>query len=400
MVANRGAIRGGRSFLMNIWITNAYDSNNLGDDYLLRSVLQRAAIPADLPHSLTIVSHHPESVRYLGSQSRISPGWKSPASPTAIRAAAGGRNILSLGRLSVDSRPDVVLVMAGGYTAMNSSADALLFANDHLLTLDLPRKYGMPGFMFPVSIGPLHWTIRRRLQKTYRAYHTILVRDDESAEELGHLSNTVRVPDLAVQEIAERFRLHPPVGANAGICLIARDLRESGMSYIENLQALQGILKRNFETQWRLQVPMDSLFYQRAALPFLGEPLHYETLGESVKVTVSVRLHGALMSILNGIPAIHLSYDRKGMGAYGDLGLGEWLHPADDFDPIRVAGQAEALANDPAGFWAAIDGSRPRLAEMIANQDARLADFWSTLRLDSAPSSTLRQFRAPRVTPT
>jgi hypothetical protein len=66
---------------------------------------------------------------------------------------------------------------------------------------------------------------------------------------------------------------------------------------------------------------------------------------------VSVRLHGSLESLLNGVPSYHLSYERKGFGAYADLGLNRWVANAADFDADEVA--ATILAPDAIrDFWA------------------------------------------------
>ena len=49
-------------------------------------------------------------------------------------------------------------------------------------------------------------------------------------------------------------------------------------------------------------------------------------------LVVSVRLHGALEAILSGIPAYHISYERKGFGAYQDLGVSDWVSNSGNFE--------------------------------------------------------------------
>jgi hypothetical protein len=63
-------------------------------------------------------------------------------------------------------------------------------------------------------------------------------------------------------------------------------------------------------------------------------------------------LHGALESILHGVPAYHLSYERKGFGAYDDLGVGDWVANAADFDAAAVANTLLA-PGALARFWRA-----------------------------------------------
>jgi polysaccharide pyruvyl transferase WcaK-like protein len=42
-------------------------------------------------------------------------------------------------------------------------------------------------------------------------------------------------------------------------------------------------------------------------------------------LVISVRLHGAIESLLSGVPAYHISYERKGFGAYQDMGVEDWV---------------------------------------------------------------------------
>ena len=76
---------------------------------------------------------------------------------------------------------------------------------------------------------------------------------------------------------------------------------------------------------------------------------------------ISVRLHGAIASLIAGRPAVHLAYERKGWGAYEDLGLGDYVHDARRFDPDLVADQVDRLARDPSAFWDCIAKAAPDL---------------------------------------
>ena len=67
---------------------------------------------------------------------------------------------------------------------------------------------------------------------------------------------------------------------------------------------------------------------------------------------MSVRLHGALESLLHGVTAFHLCYERKGFGAYSDLGIPGWVANAADFDASTVVEQLFAPQALPS-FWEA-----------------------------------------------
>ncbi|WP_204422258.1 hypothetical protein [Burkholderia sp. MS455] len=52
---------------------------------------------------------------------------------------------------------------------------------------------------------------------------------------------------------------------------------------------------------------------------------------------VSGRLHGALESVLQGQSAYHVSYERKGFGAYANQHLDDWVVSGAAFEPDLVA---------------------------------------------------------------
>ena len=61
------------------------------------------------------------------------------------------------------------------------------------------------------------------------------------------------------------------------------------------------------------------------------------------RVVVAVRLHAALMALRAGHWVIHLAYERKGFGAFQDLGLTEFVYNVNDFDPAKVLEQVNEL---------------------------------------------------------
>jgi polysaccharide pyruvyl transferase WcaK-like protein len=107
----------------------------------------------------------------------------------------------------------------------------------------------------------------------------------------------------------------------------------------------------------------DRTFYDDLAITPDGRLLELLAAGGTGPV-VSVRLHGALQSVLAGVPAVHLGYERKSWGAYEDLGLGEYVHDARRFDPEAVAAQVRALQADPTSFWSAVAVRQPDLVAM------------------------------------
>jgi len=64
------------------------------------------------------------------------------------------------------------------------------------------------------------------------------------------------------------------------------------------------------------------------------------------RVVIAVRLHAALMALRAGHLVIHLAYERKGFGAFSDLGLSEYVHNVSMFEPNRVVEQVRGLLHD------------------------------------------------------
>jgi polysaccharide pyruvyl transferase WcaK-like protein len=58
--------------------------------------------------------------------------------------------------------------------------------------------------------------------------------------------------------------------------------------------------------------------------------------------------------MISGCPSIHLSYERKGFGAFSDLGVSEYCHGFKKFSPELIVTQAESLKNDSSSYWTAI----------------------------------------------
>ena len=115
----------------------------------------------------------------------------------------------------------------------------------------------------------------------------------------------------------------------------------------------------------------DRTFYERLGVRADGRVS--ELLAGPCGPAVSVRLHGALQSIMSGVPAVHLGYERKSWGAYEDLGLANWVHSARGFDPDLVAAQVRQLQADPAPFWAAIGAQAQHLQDRSAALDTSIA---------------------------
>ncbi|OII38156.1 hypothetical protein BIU98_14880 [Curtobacterium sp. MMLR14_010] len=108
----------------------------------------------------------------------------------------------------------------------------------------------------------------------------------------------------------------------------------------------------------------DPAFYNDLGFDGIFPTLQQQLLSEArPSVVISVRLHGSLQSLRAGVPTIHLSYERKGWGAFEDLGLSEYVHNARNFSAERVAEQALNLRETSAAYWRAVAGREGQLEQ-------------------------------------
>jgi polysaccharide pyruvyl transferase WcaK-like protein len=69
-------------------------------------------------------------------------------------------------------------------------------------------------------------------------------------------------------------------------------------------------------------------------------------------------LHGALYAISLGIPAIHIATERKGYGAFQDLGLNDYLVPEKKFNSDYALSLAKRILGvDNQKYWDLVNKS-------------------------------------------
>ena len=358
-------------------IIHAFSRANAGDGLLVDltyEALQDAGVARD---DCMLLALDPESFADIPNVVRA-PG--EPAARPSLKLLDAGRELISsaagIGRVRAQlAGVDALVAVGGGYLVADSfTRQAGVLAN-HLAQLNAAAAHRGATIYLPQSIGPLHglagqWT-RRALAQMDRVW----ARDDVTMNELA-LPNMRRCPDLAVMKLArslDSMRHQPVSGAPV---LVARDLPTSG----DYLSRLRGLAQALPGAEWAFQADTpgprsDRAFYAREGFSDAGALARLlERPGGPV---VSVRLHGAIGALLAGRPAIHLAYERKGWGAYEDLGLRDFVHDARRFDPDTVAAQVKALTADPAPFRERINAAKAALArswdEMVGDIAERLA---------------------------
>lgn len=343
-----------------ITILHAFSRRNSGDGLLVDLTYEVLADAGFAPRECRIVALDPDSFPDLGNVVRAPGEHRSIASPRLLDAAlqvalsySGADRISKL----VEHSSGIVAV-GGGYLVADSPVRQAGVILNHLAQINAAGRSGAPTVYLPQSIGPLEGPANPLLRKALSRIDRIWVRDNRTLAELDS-SNVARCPDLAVLKLARALR-DPASMPGGPIVLVGRDLPASA-DYDANMLKLHELVDA---PRWAVQADVDGPRSDRAYYRKLGVSDHgplESVLAQGAGAVVSVRLHGAIGALLAGVPAVHLSYERKGWGAYEDLGLDEWVHDARNFDPEVVARQARELATDPSRMWQRLEAARSRL---------------------------------------
>jgi len=354
-----------------ILVIHAFSRLNAGDALLVDLTIERLARLGYDKGSMIIAALDPESFNN-GPQVVGVPGEPhSTISLGVVKAAIHRTNLRGSPLGQLFTQADGVVAVGGGYLHTSGLVESIGCWLNHVGQLELAVRSGAPTVYLPQSIGPLRGPIGALIRKHLQGVHLVAVRDDESLRELGSRPNVRRFPDLAILELPRRISRETTRGSGAHSIVIGRRLR-SGADYERRFGGLLERLKApHFALQADVGPKSDALFYEYLGVEVSGS---LDAVASRLPggVVVSVRLHGALQALLLGWPAIHLSYDRKGWGAYCDLGLAEYVHDAYRFDPDLVARQADTLQRDASDFWGKLDQVLPTIAQQDSELDSQL----------------------------
>lgn len=316
--------------LPRILVLHAYSADNAGDGLLVRETLE-------LLHDalgeveVTMLASRPDSFADL-------PVTSYPTVPTKRGWDARTRAILK----DIDSY-DLVVGVGGGYLRTGTpieSAKTLLVMGPQLRAAARSKT---PSLYLPQSIGPTRFGTNGWMRRQLRGIDTVMVRDDRSLSELAG-PTLVRMPDLATSG-ATRGR-QPGVAVDPIPVLSIRAIR--GKINPDIYRVADALGTYDAYTQSTIggndDRPAMATLKPRTMID-RGEIM---TPGGTPRVIVAVRLHAALMALAAGHYVVHLAYERKGFGAFGDLGISPWVHSVNTFDADEVVRQAQALLTDPA----------------------------------------------------
>lgn len=355
-----------------ILLLHAYSRGNSGDGLLVDIAMRliRDALGDDAP--IKVVAMDPQSFGDLDDVVAAPLHGSGTGLLGNAFAAAGGvvRSLLGasgksspLGRLIAQA--DVVVGVGGGYMRAGTPMEAVKSVVAHGSQAYLVSSSATPSVYLSQSVGPFRGILGGVLRRSMNGVDVLCLRDDRSVQEFGDGAQVRRVPDLAVMDLFQRadvsgFRNNFERGY-----LIARDLEKPKRvrdGYLERLARLRELSPQLEPVIQSTGRGNDDLAFYR----YMGWGSEFRAVKEAVAqsgpgVVASVRLHGALQSLISGCPAVHLSYERKGFGAYSDLDISEYVHQATTFDATLASQQVAALSADSSAFWRSVQASKQRI---------------------------------------
>lgn len=316
---------------MKVLVLHAYSAENAGDGLLVRETLSliRDALGSDT--RITVAASHPDT--FAGLDVDI-----VDSSPGIF-----GYNRKYLNVLRSMSDFDAIVGVGGGYLRAGYIIEAMKTALVHGPQLVAASLTKTPSVYLPQSIGPANPLVRRLLKSRLENVDIVYVRDDRSLAEFSHAGVT-RTSDLAILSSAPRENILLDVDPNPVISVRAVRGKVSPLviDFAQQVETFDGYIQSETSGNNDLEA-MRSVGPQRIlSRRELMEPVD----GEKSRVVVAVRLHAALMALQAGHFVIHLAYERKGFGAFEDLGLDAYVHNVNKFEPFRVVRQMRELLSD------------------------------------------------------
>ncbi|HEV7759171.1 MAG TPA: polysaccharide pyruvyl transferase family protein [Acidimicrobiales bacterium] len=366
-----------------IGLIHAYSRTNAGDGLLVDLALERLRRVGITPDDVLVVALDPDSFPELPHRAAIGARGRGLAwelVPAAGRAAAVELAALPprvpVGGLARALRGcDGFVAVGGGYLRAVDATSSLGTLLNHLPQLAYAGRSAAPSVYLPQSIGPLNGPVGGAVKRALGRIDAVCVRDGWSVDELQGLSNVRRLADLAVLDVAERWDDITPAGTTGQVGFVARRV-DHAAGYEGVVRALADELAP--DSVWAVQTAgdrtkSDAVHYERLGVASGGGLADLLARPGELSAVVSVRLHGALMSIEAGVPAVHLAYDRKGPAAFADLGLDDWCFDVRRLDADALRAAVEGLRTDPGPYWERLAKQVPTLRTQSSQLDDLVA---------------------------
>ncbi|WP_339530452.1 polysaccharide pyruvyl transferase family protein [Pseudomonas mucidolens] len=319
---------------MNVTILHGYSASNSGDGLLVDLAIALVLRNFGAHTSINVVASDPQSFSYLPYKRYDAPVMAAKGLGRVRQALFLDQSYTGLANLLRSS--DLIVGVGGGYMRSKSAFEHLKLKLGHAKQLETAILSKVPSVYLPQSIGPFHGE-SSKIVGHYANADAVFVRDNRSSEIFATHENVYRVPDLAVQALASKILLQPKftrcASSPAVVCVVLRKppawSKEKKVAYVANLKRLLQRLKNKSKVVCAVQSAVrgndDGAFYRELGITEELLSLKATLAKYQPDVVISVRLHGAIESLLAGVPAYHISYERKGFGAYQDMGVEDWV---------------------------------------------------------------------------
>lgn len=319
---------------MNVTILHSYSASNSGDGLLVDLALELVLRNFGANTSINIVASDPQSFSYLPYKCFAAPVMAAKGLARIKEALFPKRYYSGLSDLLRSS--DLIVGVGGAQMRSKSTIEHIKLGLGHARQLEAAISSKTPSVYLPQSIGPFHGDSSQILEH-YGSAQAVFTRDNRSFALFERNENVYRAPDLAVQALAKKMLAQPGFTHCASspdvICLVLRKppewSKEKKIGYVANLMRLIEKLKTRSTVVYAVQSAVrgndDAAFYRELGITEGLLPLKATLSKYRPDLVISVRLHGAIESLLAGVPAFHISYERKGFGAYQDMGVEDWV---------------------------------------------------------------------------
>lgn len=314
---------------MKVLLLHAYSAANAGDGLLVDESIELIREALGTSVRFTVCASHVESFQHLDA-SVVS---------SALTPRGYSREYLRILR-NMDEF-DLAVGVGGGYLRAGGIVEGLKSSLIHGPQLLAASRTSTPTVYLPQSIGPAKGGTVQLLNGRLRGLDRVYVRDDRSLEQFSS-AGVLRTSDLAILGAAIENRVGDPDPIPV---VSARPVRGVVPPLVSDMCAQLGTFDGYVQSETSGNDDR-AVMAQIGARQILPRTELMGNDGSAPRVVVAVRLHAALMALRAGHFVIHLAYERKGFGAFADLGLAKYVHNVSMFEPSRVVSQVDELLYD------------------------------------------------------
>lgn len=327
--------------MSSVLLLHGYSADNRGDGLLVEEAVSLIQEAVGNKVAITLCASHPGSFKEFEGINVVDSG-----------PGLFGYSPRYLATLRSIREYDLVVGVGGGYLRGGYPMELLKTALIHGPQLTAAAWRGSNVVYLPQSIGPLRFGSGYLVNKALSRIDSVMLRDERSMNEVS-APGIARFPDVAALGLPAPSWKDAP---NRIPVLSVRELRGTIPAPVVELAGLLTEYDGYVQSKTSGNDDREAMASLQPAY-ILDE--HEFLDGDHPRVVVAMRLHGALMALRSGHFVIHLAYERKGFGAFADLGLDEFVYNSKKFDPRNLAAQVRELLTD--------ESARKRYSDLVGH---------------------------------